>query len=69
MMTNSVLKPTILAEDVCRLVTVTVTETVIVTVTVTVTVTTSALVGSALGCWVNEVWDWLFMFLQDVLLK
>ncbi len=21
------------------------------------------------GCWVNEGWDWLFIFLQDVLLK
>jgi hypothetical protein len=26
-------------------------------------------VGSALGCWVNEGWDWLFIFLQDMLLK
>ena len=26
-------------------------------------------VGSALGCWVKEGWDWLFIFLQDALLK
>jgi hypothetical protein len=25
-------------------------------------------VGSALGCWVKEGWDWLFIFLQDALL-
>jgi hypothetical protein len=30
---------------------------------------TSAFVGSALGCWVKEGWDWLIMFLQDALLK
>jgi hypothetical protein len=28
-----------------------------------------AFVGSALGCWVKEGWDWLIMFLQDALLK
>ena len=26
-------------------------------------------VGSALGCWVKEGWDWLIMFLSDALLK
>jgi hypothetical protein len=26
-------------------------------------------VGSALGCWVKAGWDWLFIFLQDALLK
>jgi hypothetical protein len=30
---------------------------------------TSAFVGSALWCWVKEGWDWLFMLLQDALLK
>jgi hypothetical protein len=25
--------------------------------------------GPALGCWVKEGWDWLFIFLQDALLK
>ncbi len=28
-----------------------------------------AFVGSALGCWVKEGWDWLITFLQDTLLK
>jgi len=30
---------------------------------------TSVFVGSALGCWVKEGWDWLFIILQEMLLK
>ncbi len=59
-------------------VTVTVAVTVAVTVTVTMIVTVTMVtgllipvpfVGSALGCWLNEGWYWLFIFLQDALPK
>jgi hypothetical protein len=29
----------------------------------------SGFFGSALGSWVREGWDWLFIFLQDMLLQ